>query len=178
MADDNSGVHLLTSQNESQTASTSNEDDFPEKDEEGIDIERPLYYMTSSSFPTSTRRVRQRMSDEKSISSTDSEEERKELVRINTCAIFHKLTPGRGVPHSFIGFIRQWPSLPRLVVRRLLFPNLFSIDHPSFWCIRSFSPCTSSQLRAYRWEIDTKLRRSAPFQVRMSVTRKKVLLHL
>jgi KUP system potassium uptake protein len=44
-------------------------------------------------------------------------EERKELVRIDTCAVFYKLSSGTGVPHSFVGFIRQWPALPRVVVR-------------------------------------------------------------
>ncbi|KAH9941946.1 potassium transporter [Amylocystis lapponica] len=39
-----------------------------------------------------------------------------EVPRIPTCAIFHKLTVGKGVPHSFAGFVRQWPSLPRVVV--------------------------------------------------------------
>jgi KUP system potassium uptake protein len=39
-----------------------------------------------------------------------------ELARIQTCAIFHKLNRGRGVPHTFIGFIKQWPALPRVVV--------------------------------------------------------------
>ncbi len=43
-------------------------------------------------------------------------EEKKELARISSCAIFHKLTPGKGVPHSFVGFIRQWPALPNVVV--------------------------------------------------------------
>ncbi|KAF9808492.1 hypothetical protein IEO21_07871 [Rhodonia placenta] len=38
------------------------------------------------------------------------------LARIQTCAVFHKLTVGRGVPHSFIGFLRQWPALPRVVI--------------------------------------------------------------
>lgn len=27
----------------------------------------------------------------------------KALARIPTCAVFHKLTPGQGVPHSFVG---------------------------------------------------------------------------
>ena len=40
-----------------------------------------------------------------------------ELARLPTCAVFHRLTVGRGVPHSFAGFIRQWPALPRVVVR-------------------------------------------------------------
>ncbi|KAK7685859.1 hypothetical protein QCA50_011206 [Cerrena zonata] len=40
----------------------------------------------------------------------------KALARIPTCAVFHKLTPGQGVPHSFVGFFRQWPALPRVVI--------------------------------------------------------------
>ena len=39
-----------------------------------------------------------------------------ELTRLPTCAVFHRLTSGDGIPHSFAGFIRQWPALPRLVV--------------------------------------------------------------
>ncbi|KAF8321383.1 potassium transporter [Cantharellus anzutake] len=39
-----------------------------------------------------------------------------QLPRIPTCAIFHKLTGGRGVPHSFYGYVRQMPSLPRVVI--------------------------------------------------------------
>jgi len=43
-------------------------------------------------------------------------EERRELVRIATCAVFYKLASGKGVPHSFIGLIRQLPALPRVVI--------------------------------------------------------------
>ena len=49
-------------------------------------------------------------------SARDQTEDRKELVRIPTCAIFHKFASGKGVPHSFVGFIRQWPALPHVVV--------------------------------------------------------------
>ncbi|EKM48262.1 uncharacterized protein PHACADRAFT_203032, partial [Phanerochaete carnosa HHB-10118-sp] len=41
---------------------------------------------------------------------------KKPLARIPTCAVFHKLTTGRGVPHSFSSFLRHWPALPRLVI--------------------------------------------------------------
>lgn len=41
---------------------------------------------------------------------------RRELVRIQTCAIFYKISEGKGVPHTFVGFIRQWPALPRVVI--------------------------------------------------------------
>jgi KUP system potassium uptake protein len=34
---------------------------------------------------------------------SDAEEEKQELVRIDTCAVFHKLGSGKGVPHSFVG---------------------------------------------------------------------------
>ena len=61
-------------------------------------------------------------------------EERRMLQRIPTCAVFHKIASGKGVPHTFIGtchimfnikpahqlwlgFVRQWPALPRVVVR-------------------------------------------------------------
>ena len=44
-------------------------------------------------------------------------EKKRQLSRLNTCAVFHKLTSGRGVPHTFYGFLRQWPALPRVVVR-------------------------------------------------------------
>ncbi|KAF8343267.1 potassium transporter [Amanita rubescens] len=43
-------------------------------------------------------------------------EEKRELVRISACAIFYKFSRGPGVPHTFVAFIRQWPSLPRVVV--------------------------------------------------------------
>jgi KUP system potassium uptake protein len=46
-----------------------------------------------------------------------ADEELHELVRIPTCAVFYKLSAGTGVPHSFVGFVRQWPALPRVVVR-------------------------------------------------------------
>ncbi|THH10121.1 hypothetical protein EW145_g1548 [Phellinidium pouzarii] len=71
-----------------------------------------MYYMAR---PTMHRAN----SDEKggSITQTsESVEEKRALVRIETCAVFHKLTPGSGIPHSFVGFIRQWPALPRVVI--------------------------------------------------------------
>jgi KUP system potassium uptake protein len=55
--------------------------------------------------------------EESSSNDEAQAEEKHELVRIPTCAIFHKLSKGRGVPHTFIGFIKQWPALPRVVVR-------------------------------------------------------------
>ena len=43
-------------------------------------------------------------------------EEKMALVRLPTCAIFHKTSAGKGAPHTFYGFLRQWPSVPRIVV--------------------------------------------------------------
>jgi KUP system potassium uptake protein len=38
------------------------------------------------------------------------------LTRMSTLAVFHKLSSGKGVPHTFYGFLKQWPALPRVVV--------------------------------------------------------------
>lgn len=46
----------------------------------------------------------------------DGRDEVKELTRIPSCAVFHKVTSGKGVPHTFVGFIQQWPALPRVVI--------------------------------------------------------------
>ena len=48
-------------------------------------------------------------------------EERMALARLPTCAIFYKLSAGKGAPHTFYGFLRQWPSVPRIVVSTPLF---------------------------------------------------------
>ncbi|KAJ7131679.1 potassium transporter [Mycena crocata] len=46
----------------------------------------------------------------------DQGEEKRALVRLPTCAVFHKVTRGQGAPHTFTAFIRQWPALPRVVI--------------------------------------------------------------
>lgn len=38
------------------------------------------------------------------------------LPRMSTMAVFHKLSSGKGVPHTFYGFLKQWPALPRVVI--------------------------------------------------------------
>ncbi len=48
-------------------------------------------------------------------------EEKLVLARLPTCAIFHKLSAGKGAPHTFYSFLRQWPSVPRIVVSMPLF---------------------------------------------------------
>ena len=50
----------------------------------------------------------------------NQKEEKMALARLPTCAIFHKLSSGKGAPHTFYGFLRQWPSVPRIVVSRCL----------------------------------------------------------
>jgi KUP system potassium uptake protein len=49
-------------------------------------------------------------------------EEKLVLVRLPTCAIFHKMWIGNGAPHTFYGLLRQWPRVPRIVVRVPLSP--------------------------------------------------------
>jgi KUP system potassium uptake protein len=46
----------------------------------------------------------------------DTGDAKVELPRMSTMAIFHKLSNGKGVPHTFYGFLKQWPALPRVVV--------------------------------------------------------------
>jgi hypothetical protein len=46
------------------------------------------------------------------------------LPRVSTMAVFHKLATGKGIPHTFYGFLKQWPTLPRVVVSPLSFNNL------------------------------------------------------
>ncbi|EJU00469.1 potassium transporter [Dacryopinax primogenitus] len=40
----------------------------------------------------------------------------RELSRVPIMAVFHKLAGGKGVPHTFYAFLKQWPALPRVVV--------------------------------------------------------------
>jgi len=48
------------------------------------------------------------------------------LTRMSTLAVFHKLSSGKGVPHTFYGFLKQWPALPRVVVSLLLRTQMVS----------------------------------------------------
>jgi KUP system potassium uptake protein len=85
--------HFIYPNKKSQTDDDiSSEDDYP-----------PSYYYTM-------RNLSDVPVDEKMI------EQRREIQRIPTFAIFHKLTPGKGIPHTFVAFVRQWPALPRVVV--------------------------------------------------------------
>ena len=43
--------------------------------------------------------------------------ERIPLPRMSTMAVFYNLSAGKGVRHTFYGFLKQWPALPRVVVR-------------------------------------------------------------
>ena len=58
-----------------------------------LNLKKSTYYMLDGDYP------------ERGKSEGDSEFSElglKVLARIPTCAVFHKLTHGRGVPHSFI----------------------------------------------------------------------------
>ncbi|KAG8800880.1 hypothetical protein FRC19_008514 [Serendipita sp. 401] len=46
----------------------------------------------------------------------DTGDEKIPLSRMSTMAIFHKISSGKGVPHAFYSFLKQWPALPRVVV--------------------------------------------------------------
>jgi len=85
------------------------------------EIETPQHVVIDTATAGLVHRIRgvSYMSRYKVSASSDPNEmieERRELQRISTCAIFHKFTRGYGVPHTFVGFIRQWPALPRVVV--------------------------------------------------------------
>ena len=87
--------------------------------------------------------------------SDKSVERRVEIERIPTFAIFHKLATGKGVPHTFVGefaffttlqffftslgvgFIRQWPALPRVVVCITMNAHFTSKDLPCRYSCRS-----------------------------------------
>ena len=73
--------------------------------EESVSVQERYYYLARDKTP--------------SDSILEQTEDRRELVRISTCAVFHKFAAGKGVPHSFVGFIRQWPALPQVVVSLL-----------------------------------------------------------
>lgn len=80
---------------------TSEHDEF----EESVSVQERYYYYAHDKIAND--------------SAQEEAEDRRELVRIPTCAVFHKFAAGRGVPHSFIGFVRQWPALPQVVVSLL-----------------------------------------------------------
>lgn len=40
-----------------------------------------------------------------------------QLASLPILAVFHKFASGKGIPHTFVGFLRQYPALPRVVVR-------------------------------------------------------------
>lgn len=66
-----------------------NNEEGPEEVEEIDDDDSAYYYLPK----------------EKQFASQDRglEVEKRDLARIPTMAIFHKLTVGRGVPHTFVG---------------------------------------------------------------------------
>ncbi|THV03032.1 potassium transporter [Dendrothele bispora CBS 962.96] len=61
---------------------------------------------------------------------SDEKNDRQEIIRIPTMAVFHKLSSGRGVPHTFVGLTRQWRALPEVLV--FLSVDLIAIAHVPF----------------------------------------------
>ncbi|KAL0581213.1 hypothetical protein V5O48_000801 [Marasmius crinis-equi] len=49
-------------------------------------------------------------------SDRDSKFDSRELMRIPTCAVFHRYVAGKGFPHAFSGFVRQWPGIPQILI--------------------------------------------------------------
>ncbi|KAJ8086092.1 hypothetical protein PM082_004911 [Marasmius tenuissimus] len=46
----------------------------------------------------------------------DTKFDSRELMRIPTCAVFHRYVAGKGFPHAFSGFVRQWPGIPQILI--------------------------------------------------------------
>ena len=67
------------------------DDDKPSDDDSSLESEYPKKYYYSPNNPS------EKFVDDKVV------EERKEIQRIPTFAIFHKLALGKGVPHTFVG---------------------------------------------------------------------------
>ncbi|KAF5319910.1 hypothetical protein D9611_011090 [Ephemerocybe angulata] len=90
------GLDVISEKNSRGQSPISSTDDVNEIE---VEASRSFYFIT----------------DDKKASSTDTER-RKDLARIPVCAIFYKIAQGQGVPHTFVGFTRQWPALPRVVI--------------------------------------------------------------
>ncbi|KAG9017784.1 hypothetical protein FRB93_004595 [Tulasnella sp. JGI-2019a] len=94
-----------------------------------------LTYVGASSTMKDVDSMKEDEEEEKELPTQDSlylihEDDahpRMPLPRLPTCAVFHKLTAGRGVPHTFYGFLRQWPALPRVVI--FLSVRTMNINH-------------------------------------------------
>lgn len=86
---------------------------YPEDEEEGqsnTPSEKPLVEK-----PTAQRYYL--AADDDDIRSTVHP---RELAMLPILAVFHKFASGRGIPHSFVAFLKQYPALPRIVVRSSL----------------------------------------------------------
>jgi len=72
------------------------ENEIVQSSDVDVDVNAIMYYVTPSP-PGSAGEV----------------EDRRALTRLPIFAIFHGISHELGVPPSFTGFLRQWPSLPR-----------------------------------------------------------------
>src|SRR6266550_5218299 len=87
--------------------------------------------------------------------------EKRELIRISTCSIFHKYSRGPGVPHTFVGLIRQWPALPQVVVSTVVSRIVLNLFDHRFSCPFVFCPSPE-----FRHPSDTLLEKSGRLEVR------------
>lgn len=81
-----------------------------EEDDQSITGYDPTYYYNTD-FKGSDQGV-------------DAGGERKKLQRIPTCAVFHKIAQGKGVPHTFIGWFSL--SLLLLLFLHCCYPRIHS----------------------------------------------------
>ncbi|KAH8984779.1 potassium transporter [Lactarius hatsudake] len=89
-----------------------------EQDDTGSDNTNKTLYFVTPSLPD--------------VNGVGAKEERRALSRLPLLAIFHGVSHERGVPPSFTGFLRQWPSLPTfgvfLTTRVLPVPHVDDAD--------------------------------------------------
>lgn len=88
--------------------------DSYEEDEISPAEENIAVATTSTSLPSTS-------SVDKTIKMFDYDGKTRELAVLPITAVFHKFAGGKGTPHSFVGFLRQYPALPRVVVCSLIF---------------------------------------------------------
>lgn len=112
--------HFIVSRSSARKVQGENEKDTTgfskERDDSAPPVADLTYRNTGIAVTGATSDAESTATDDSLTFVDDTNQEEMDIVRLPTCAVFHKLTAGRGVPHSFYGFIKQMPALPRLVV--------------------------------------------------------------
>ncbi|KAJ3786207.1 potassium transporter [Lentinula aff. detonsa] len=93
--------HFISKEDKAPVGKVDGSQEIMEEMKEEEAVESTYYYVPTQNFSSKDEGL---------------EIEKRELTRIPTMAVFHKFTGGRGVPHTFVGFIRQWPALPQVLV--------------------------------------------------------------